>query len=681
MLKINKNSKLEISIANEQVEEAVLRALSSLRRDIDTCCKETTKPGAVIRLINKETAPECFVLKADETRGELTIGASEKLGFIYGIYEVSRRFLGVYPFWFWLDQKLEPKESYSIVSDFSYQSKIYAVSLRGWFVNDEVLIDKWKVNDSDDKPWEMVFEALLRLGGNLVIPGTDKNAHRYRGLASQMGLTITHHHAEPLGAEMFGRAYPELTASFSEYPEKFKTLWGEAITSQKDKSVVYNLGFRGQGDRPFWEDDPRYETPKDRGKLMSDLIRLQYDMVKEQVPKAVCCTNLYGETMELYRDGYLNLPKDVIKIWADNGFGKMVSRRQMNHNPRIPALPNENDRGEHGIYYHVSFYDLQAANHITMLPNAPEFVHRELGEVLRRGMKAYWVINCSNVKPHTYFLDVVASIWREGDIDIEEHRADYVRRYYGATDMEVIKTCLSNYPKAAIPYGTHEDEHSGEQFTNHVARMLISQYMKDESVPQEELFWATDAETLDAQVFWYKGKCKIGVDNYNAYYRQCDKAHITDDKAKRLFEDTIFLQAKIHCYCSTGAYYACKSIEAGREKSYQQSFFWAGEAKAQYQAAVDAMEETQHDKWNGFYANDALTDVRQSVWLLEMLMGYVRNKGEGPHFYQWQQEYLYPPEDRRIVLLLKPDRQLSNQELYGKMKEQMNRRKKNEESN
>lgn len=23
-------------------------------------------------------------------------------------------------------------------------------------------------------PWEMVFEALLRCGGNLVIPGTDK---------------------------------------------------------------------------------------------------------------------------------------------------------------------------------------------------------------------------------------------------------------------------------------------------------------------------------------------------------------------------------------------------------------------------------------------------------------------------------------------------------------------------
>ena len=114
----------------------------------------------------------------------------------------------------------------------------------------------------------------------------------------------------------------------------------------------------------------------------------------------------------------LYLPEDVIKIWADNGFGKMVTRRQENHNPRISALPNENDRGSHGIYYHASFYDLQAANHMTMLPNSAEFVCKELGEVIKRGMKDYWIINCSNVKPHVYFLDLIAKLWKNGKADI-----------------------------------------------------------------------------------------------------------------------------------------------------------------------------------------------------------------------------------------------------------------------
>ena len=59
------------------------------------------------------------------------------------------------------------------------------------------------------RAWRMVFEALLRLGGNMVIPGTDRNAHRYRKLASDMGLAITHHHAEPLGQ----RCLPVLSGS------------------------------------------------------------------------------------------------------------------------------------------------------------------------------------------------------------------------------------------------------------------------------------------------------------------------------------------------------------------------------------------------------------------------------------------------------------------------------------
>ena len=95
---------------------------------------------------------------------------------------------------------------------------------------------------------------------------------------------------------------------------------------------------------------------------MSSIMRMQYDLVKEHDKDAVCCTNLYGEIMALYRDGYLEIPEDVIKIWADNGYGKMVSRRQGDEDPRVYALPTDSDHGRHGIYYHVSFYDLQAAS-------------------------------------------------------------------------------------------------------------------------------------------------------------------------------------------------------------------------------------------------------------------------------------------------------------------------------
>lgn len=121
--------------------------------------------------------------------------------------------------------------------------------------------------------------------------------------------------------------------------------------------------------------------------------------------------------MELYQQGCLDLPDEVIKIWADNGFGKMVSRRQGNSNPRVKALPPQGDTGAHGLYYHASFYDLQAASHITMLPNSTEFVCEELTNALRHGVDDYWLINCSNVKPHAYLLDYIAQLWQNGTAD------------------------------------------------------------------------------------------------------------------------------------------------------------------------------------------------------------------------------------------------------------------------
>lgn len=397
----------------------VMRAIENVKRDIRKVCCDSDEKGCDIVLIMENMQAEQFEIKCDNNM--LVIYASDTLGFVYGLYHISRDILGVLPFWFWNDQVFIKKKGCRISGEYAYTSKPYAVKYRGWFVNDEVLIHKWYVDRKKDMPWEMVFEALLRCGGNLVIPGTDKNSHIYRDLAADMGLRITHHHAEPLGAPMFARRYPELTPSYDEYPEKFHELWKEGIDEQKKLDVIWNLGFRGQGDCPFWDNDPRYQTSESRGELMGKLIGLQRDYVQNEIPDAQYCTNLYGETMELYRDGYLKLPDDVIKIWADNGFGKMVTRRQGNHNPRIPALPKENNTGRHGIYYHVSFYDLQAANHITMLPNKPKLVHSELKKVLEHHVKDYWIINCSNVKPHVYYLDFIANMWRDGDVDIDNY--------------------------------------------------------------------------------------------------------------------------------------------------------------------------------------------------------------------------------------------------------------------
>lgn len=664
MVSVNRNSAVSAEIGTEPVQ----RAVGSLRRDLAKAFLPSDRKGAEIRLVKGPQQPECFCLAV--SGGCLEIRAADDLGFVYGVYEVSRSLLGIADFWFWNDQRVVPKESADLPDDYRFQSEPYAVRFRGWFVNDEVLLRVWSVDRQKAKPWEMVFEALLRCGGNMVVPGTGTDSHRYRKLASDMGLYITHHHAEPLGAEMFARAYPKLNPSYVEHPEKFRQLWRDGIREQKNTRVIWNLGFRGQGDCPFWVNDPQYRTPESRGGLMSRLIRIQYDMVKQAVPSAVCCTNLYGETMELYRDGFLKLPEDVIKIWADNGYGKMVTRRQGNHNPRVPALPEAGSGGRHGIYYHVSFYDLQAGNHITMLPNFPEFVQKELGEVLKRGVSDFWLINCSNVKPHVYFLDFISEIWKHGTIDIAKHRDAYVSRYYGAENAGKVSACLEAYPKYALAYGDREDEHAGEQFANHVARTLVSQYMKDKDRRAEDLLWATNAESLKGQVLWYRDRCGKARKGYAEYCRECECTALgLSGDAQRLFRDSLLLQAEIYSRCFSGADLVCESLLLAMKGDFQRAFYTAGKASEEYLAANRAMREREHGKWHGFYANECLTDVKQTAWVLEGLMSYLRNLGDGPHFYQWQREFLYSEEDQRVLLILNMENHLKDGELFALMKE------------
>ena len=657
---LNRNTILPAAPAAKPVQYA----LKALRRDFDRVFTDTAAPGGRILLTINDTLPaEQYPLTVDADT--LLLSAADDLGFVYGLFEISRRFLGVQPFWFWNDQPFTVREGEKIPVGTVVESKSYKVKYRGWFVNDETLLSHWKVERRANLPFVMAFETLLRLGGNMVIPGTGKNAVLYRRTAADMGLIITHHHAEPLGAEMFAQAYPDLEPMYSKYPEKFRALWQAGIDAQKDMRVIWNIGFRGQGDKPFWDDDPQYDTPEKRGALISALIKEQYDLVKANDKHAVCCTNLYGETMELYKDGFLHLPEDVIKIWADNGYGKMVSRRQGNSNPRVPALPPRGDTSAHGIYYHASFYDLQAASHITMLPNSTEFVARELADVMAHGADDYWLVNCSNVKPHAFLLDLIARCWRDGTVDAGQQCIAYTAAYYGLLHRCEIAQCLVDYAQFAVPYGSNADDRAGDQFYNHVPRMLISQFVQDRTAPADDLRWLCEQPTLAGQLQHCTAVFDKAVQSYAAYRRECEKvlAELTG-RPRVLFMDNILLQAQLYDLWAQGAAFVCKALDAGFTADWQHCFYYAGCAKRLYALAYRAMQDCEHGKWVGYYANECQTDVRQTVQVCGYLMSFARTLGEGPHYYAWMREFGDPEDERRIMLILNTEPHPGDDDLW-----------------
>lgn len=671
--KLSRNTEIqgEPACMTKPVELAVRR----MKRDMDlvlTSGEEKTMIRLEQALMGKEEYVISFP-EAETSAEVMVVTAGGDLGFVYGFLYLSREYLNRTPFWFWNDQKTEQKESVLIPADTVRSTEAF-IKYRGWFINDEVLISTWKGAEGNDQVWEMVFESLLRLGGNMVIPGTDKNSRLHRQLAADMGLYISHHHAEPLGAEMFSRAFPELTPSFHTYPQHFITLWEEAVREQKDYNVIWNLGFRGQGDYPFWKNDKQYETLEARGELISHVMELQAELVRRQVKEPVFCTNLYGEIMELYTKGYLRLPENTIRVRGDNGYGKMVSRRQGLDNPRISSLPDEKEQKEQlkqGIYYHVSFYDLQAANHITMQPNSLEFVRKELKEAFASGVTDYLIVNCSNVKPHVYYLEAVAKLWKQGEVNLESYKEEYVKSYYGVSDpvgLKEITGCFDDYAKAVIPYGTQEDEHAGEQFYNYLVRGFCHYFMQGKTEAcVKELSWATGDIGFKHQIQWFLEKCEPALTRFEALKERCERVKkFMQDGV--LWQDSMELQVTLHLLCIKGSVFFCKACEAFTAEDYQKSFYLMGNAAQQFQNADHAMRQREHHKWNGFYANECLTDVKQTGYLLKHLMGYIRNMGEGPHFYSWQREFLYSETDRKVMLITNFENHLTDEELYEYMK-------------
>ncbi|MBO5278026.1 MAG: glycosyl hydrolase 115 family protein [Lachnospiraceae bacterium] len=660
MFCFNRNTIIDYS-SLAALTKPVLHTVRVLERDIRKVFVPSGQPQTRILLRDGHSLPEeGWQIEISDT---ITLTAGDDLGFVYGLYHISEAYLGIKPFWFFLDQKIAPAE-YLNLQEASYSSTKPLVRFRGWFFNDEVLLTHWSVQCDDVKPWEMAFEALLRCGGNMTIPGTDKISRKYRQLASDMGLWITHHHAEPLGAEMFTRAFPDKEPNYSDYADLFYQLWEQGVIEQKDYKVVWNLGFRGQGDCPFWSHDKsgNYNTPEKRGELISELIEKQKQLVLKHVKNPVFCTNLYGEIMELYNEGYVHFDDEIIKVYADNGYGKMVTRRRDNHCVRVAALPS-NPADKSGIYYHVSFYDLQAAGHITTLPNSVDFVNNALEEVLEKGADDYWIINCSNVRPHVFYLDAIRKKWFGGSITGISHSHEFAADYYNGA--EGVAECLSGYADAMLAYGENDDEHAGEQFYNENIRILINHLIRRRTDGISAFRWLTGDAPLKEQLKMLFGICHAGKEKMEAYYAQCLRVSKSlSGTEKLLFDDTVLMQAGIHTYCLRGMLMCERACNAYFEENYLNAFLDFGRSAKLYEQANQIMRDSEHGIWKGFYFNDCFADIKHTAFMLKKMMGYVRELGDNARHDKWYREAVYAVEDRQIMTQLVTDNHMTDEELW-----------------
>ena len=180
---------------------------------------------------------------------------------------------------------------------------------------------------------------------------------------------------------------------------------------------------------------------------------------------------------------------------------------------------------------------------MTMLPNSTDFVVKELSAVLSKNVDDFWMINCSNVKMHTYYLDIIARMWngineKSDPVEmVNSHNSSFCNEYYEASVPEVaVKPTKDVYatdkyklwPMYAVSYGPHEDDHAGEQLSNHGSRMLVSAFISNfdrfdpiNTKADSSLDWICPSDKLLSQVKFYMAKFEEGTDNYREYLDKC----------------------------------------------------------------------------------------------------------------------------------------------------------------
>ncbi len=646
------------------VADALQASIAMLQKDMADVLTSHAGENSIVLKGDASLARESYRMDVGET--EIIIHYADGLGAAYALMQLSERCLGVPPLAFWNETVLETKASVSIPCGV-YYSAAPAVRYRGWFVNDEVLLDGWPDTPEDERTmWRRIFETILRLKGNMVIAGTDRGGEELSEMAADMGLILTHHHTELLGARMFARVYPEIEPSYRKHPELFEGLWREAVEKMRDREVVWAIGFRGQGDMAFWEREAGFDTDAKRGEYIVNVMRRQMEIVREVLPDAVFCTNLYGEMMGLYQNGFLPIPDEVIKIWADNGYGKMVSRRQGNMNPRVPSMPLRSEKGLNGLYYHASFYDLQAANHITMTQNPPSFIADELTEAVRHGATAYWLINVGSIKPHMYILDLIARLWTDGAADVAAHAAHYAETYYGDARVAELLTGFSSH---ALQYGVNADDKAGDQYYHFPLRSFLRRLMMgDAQAGVRDLIWAEGERPYFEQLEGIGTKCANAITGWQDYLDACENLDL-HAAGKQLLRDTLILQATLHltgCQALRDVYYAVRALKA---QEAVKAYLYINRALNAHRRGLGAMLAAEHGAFQHMYRNDCFTNVRFSIRMLEAARAWLRTVYDGDMQYDWELQYLLPVSRTLVRVLTHRTNQLDDEALAAALHE------------
>src|SRR5579863_6378451 len=322
-------------------------------------------------------------------RNAVVLTGSDVRGAIYSIYQFSQQFLGVDPLYYWTDHAPARRTEAEVSDNFSL-TEGPTFHFRGWFLNDEDLFTGWKPGTTDGtgislELWDHIFEAILRLKGDMVVPGTWIFPYEPQvRAAGERGLIVTQHHVNTLGLDTYRWPKNKLMSYLSE-PKPLEAAWNRSAREYpQGAEILWSVGFRGQNDYPFWQDDPNAPTTDEgRAKIIRAAIDKQIEIVRAARPEAEILMNAWREAATFIHEGVLKIPDGVTLVWPDNGHGILDDRGKI--------------ASGQGEYYHTAMYDYMSNHYSEMVPL--ERIQRELGRAAKAGATRWLLVNTANVRP------------------------------------------------------------------------------------------------------------------------------------------------------------------------------------------------------------------------------------------------------------------------------------------
>jgi hypothetical protein len=560
-------------------------------------------------------------LPASPIRQAIVLTGSDERGTIYAIYQFSQEFLGVDPLYWWTDHAPERRTQVLVPSSLKETQGPPTFRYRGWFTNDEDLLTGWKpgLNDGTGislETWDRVFEAILRLKGNMVCPGTFLFPYEPQVVAAgERGLIITQHHVEPMGLNTY-RWPKDRPYSFVSHADLLTLAWKRAVSQYRNPEIIWTVGYRGEHDRPFWADDKSAPTTdQERAQVINGAIETQMGIVRAAGRAPIFIMNAWQESSHFAHEGFLHIPEGVSLVWPDNGHGLIQDG-------------NTISKGQ-GVYYHTAMYDGRS-NHFT--ERVPlERIQHELGRAARAGATNYLLINTANVRPVVMTTRAVmelawhADSWTNAKTNQSSFYLEkWCKEEFGGAAVPALENYYRAYFAAPARYGEQEDETMADNFYQTAARQLLFGLIAgDDTSPMQSFTGAPGTETLKAMGASFAkitGEADL----------RWNKARLLAEKAKPLvpaarkdfFQANVLSQVNIQLHSNRMLLHlaqAAADIHGVDQASQVRA------AIAEAEKLQDALRAAEYGKWRGFYtAGDWLLDVPLTMALMRAYQGQLQ---------------------------------------------------------